>query len=131
MDWNEAIAYGQLVNAAHDDSAGKPPATPGYNVVERIYANDLATEASRQRGAPVAIVAMGLILQAQASGDVVIAIRGTEGGSTKSGESATISPYILRGPEKEKCQEKSWYQYVFLTEGFRLAIVSGFLQKRH
>jgi Lipase (class 3) len=79
MDWNKAIAYGQLVNAAYDDFAGKPPARPGYNVVERIYANDLATDASRQRGAPVAIVAMGLILQAQASGDVVIAIRGTEG----------------------------------------------------
>jgi Lipase (class 3) len=77
MDWNKAIAYGQLVNAAYDVFAGKAPATAGYDVVATIYANDLATDASRQRGQPVAIVPMGLILQA--SGDVVIAIRGTEG----------------------------------------------------
>jgi hypothetical protein len=56
MDWNKAIAYGQLVNAAYDDFAGKPPATPGYNIVARIYANDLATDASRLRGTPAAIV---------------------------------------------------------------------------
>lgn len=35
------------------------------------------------------------------------------GGSTKpKGESAT-TPYIIRGPENEKRQEKSWYQYIF------------------
>lgn len=79
MDWNKAIAYGQLVNAAYDVFAGKPPVTAGYDVVERIYANDLATDASRQRGETVAIVPMGLILEAQQSGDVVIAVRGTEG----------------------------------------------------
>lgn len=79
MDWNKAIAYGQLVNAAYDVVAGEAPAAGGYEVVATIYANDLATDASRQRGQPVAIVAIGLILQAQASGDVVIAIRGTEG----------------------------------------------------
>jgi len=79
MDWNKAIAYGQLVNAAYDVVAGEAPATGGYEVVATIYANDLATDASRQRGQPVATVAIGLILQAQASGDVVIAIRGTEG----------------------------------------------------
>lgn len=79
MDWNKAIAYGQLVNAAYDVFAGKSPVTAGYDVVASIYANDLATDASRQRGQPVSIVAMGLILQAQRSGDVVIAIRGTEG----------------------------------------------------
>ena len=79
MDWNKAIAYGQLVNAAYDVFAGKAPVTPGYDVVARIYANDLATDASRQRGEPVAIVVMGLILQAQKSDDLVIAIRGTEG----------------------------------------------------
>ncbi len=79
MDWNKAIAYGQLVNAAYDVFAGKAPVTAGYDVAATIYANDLATDASRQRGEPAAIVAMSLILQAQESGDVVVAIRGTEG----------------------------------------------------
>jgi hypothetical protein len=42
-----------------------------------IYANDLATDMNPTRG--VDLVSIGLILQAAGSGDVVIAIRGTEG----------------------------------------------------
>jgi|SRR5271169_2613319 len=77
MDWNKAIQYAQLVNAAYDDFAGKVPVTPGYDVVATIYANDLATDRNPGRGKTR--VKMGLILQAEAGGDVVAAIRGTEG----------------------------------------------------
>lgn len=79
MDWNKGIQYAQLVNAAYSEFLGKPYATPGYDVLATIYANDLATDASRRRGDPVAIVATGLILQAQAGGEAVVAIRGTQG----------------------------------------------------
>jgi|GEM_PF-636904 len=79
MDWNKGILYGQLVNAAYNEFHGKPYVTPGYDVLATIYANDLATDASRRRGDPVAIVTIGLILQAQASGEAVVAIRGTQG----------------------------------------------------
>lgn len=79
MDWNKAIQYAQLVNAAYNVFLGNPSPTPGFDVLETIFANDLATDASRRRGDPVAIVSMGLILQAQGSGEAVVAIRGTEG----------------------------------------------------
>ncbi|HKN74158.1 MAG TPA: lipase family protein [Candidatus Acidoferrum sp.] len=77
MDWNKAIAYAQLVNAAYDDFEGKAPVTPGYDSVATMYANDLATDRNPGRGDTR--VKIGLILQAQANGDVVVAIRGTEG----------------------------------------------------
>lgn len=77
MDWNKAIQLGQLVSAAYDVFAGKPPVTPGYDVLATIYANDLATKSNPQRGK--ARVSMGLVLHAQSSGDAVVAIRGTEG----------------------------------------------------
>jgi hypothetical protein len=90
MDLTSAIQFGQLVNEAykidpHDltDKAGTPisvdPGTGpvGYIVVASIYANDLATDMNPQRGNDR--VSMGLILQATATGDAVIAIRGTEG----------------------------------------------------
>lgn len=77
MDWNKAIQYAQLVNAAYDDFAGKAPVTPGYDAVATIYANDLATDRNPGRGN--ARVKMGLILQAAAGSEVVLAIRGTEG----------------------------------------------------
>ena len=86
MDINQAIGYAQLVNAAYAidpanlvNSAGNtvPSGAPTHEVVTTIYANDLATdmhpEAGNQR------VSIGLVLQALGSGDVVIAIRGTEG----------------------------------------------------
>ena len=79
MDWNKAILYGQLVSAAYDVFAGKPPVTPGYDVLATIFANDLATNASRARRDPVASVSMGLVLQSQGSGEAVVALRGTIG----------------------------------------------------
>jgi hypothetical protein len=77
MDWGKAIQYAQHVNAAYDLFAGKPPVTPGYELLATIYANDLATQANPGRGSTR--VTMGLILQTQAGGDAVVAIRGTEG----------------------------------------------------
>jgi hypothetical protein len=84
MDLTQAILYAQLVNAAYaiptDDvtnHAGQPiPAGAGYTVITSIFANDLATDMNPDRGK--ARVSIGLILQS-ATGDVVIAIRGTEG----------------------------------------------------
>jgi hypothetical protein len=88
MDVNQSILYAQLVNAAYAvdpknlaNSAGQiipagiPPAT--YEVVSTIYANDLATDMHPERGDDR--VSIGFIAQAPASGDVVVAIRGTEG----------------------------------------------------
>jgi hypothetical protein len=77
MDWNKAIQYAQLVNAAYDAFAGKQPVTPGYELLATIYANDLATESNPGRGDTR--VEMGFILEAQAGGEAVVAIRGTEG----------------------------------------------------
>jgi pimeloyl-ACP methyl ester carboxylesterase len=48
-----------------------------YTVVSTIYANDLATDVNPSRGDDE--VSIGLICQVAGSGDVVIAIRGTEG----------------------------------------------------
>jgi hypothetical protein len=86
MDPNKAIEYAQLVNAAYAiqpgnlaNSAGTAISTGGrtYTVVTTIYAFDLATDMNPGRGnVPVSI---GLICQAVGTGDVVIAIRGTEG----------------------------------------------------
>ena len=86
MDLNQAIRYAQLVNAAYaidptnlTNSAGTsvPTDTPTHEVVTTIYANDLATDMHPENGNNR--VSIGLILQALGSGDVVIAIRGTEG----------------------------------------------------
>ena len=88
MDINLAILYAQLVNEAYNvprqDTANRAGqtvpkgATSGtYEIVTTIYANDLSTEFNPQRGQDR--VSIGLVLQAAASGDVVIAIRGTEG----------------------------------------------------
>ena len=86
MDLNQAISYAQLVNAAYailpDDivnAAGKsvPADAPTHEVVTTIYANDLATEMHPERGN--VRVSIGLVLQKLGAGDVVIAIRGTEG----------------------------------------------------
>jgi len=90
MDLNNAILYAQLVNAAYVPAPGDLTNQAGkvvsaglgddqrqFDVVTTIYANDLATDASR--GKPPSLVSIGLILQAQGSGEAVIAFRGTEG----------------------------------------------------
>jgi len=86
MDLNQAILFGQAVNAAYavpptdlNNRAGANllVGTTNYEVVTTIYANDLATDVNPDRGK--ARVSIGLILQAAGAGDVVIAVRGTEG----------------------------------------------------
>jgi len=86
MDLNKAIEFAQLVNAAYAilpdnlaNSAGDALTAGGraYTVVTTIYANDLATDMNPGRGNDH--VSIGLICQADGTGDVVIAIRGTEG----------------------------------------------------
>ena len=86
MDLNKAIEYAQLVNAAYAIQPGNLVSSSGmvitaggttYTVVATIYANDLATDMNPDRGDDV--VSIGLICQAVGAGDVVIAIRGTEG----------------------------------------------------
>ncbi len=85
MDLNKAIEFGLLVNAAYaiapnnlTNLAGQTlvAGTTTYNVVTSIYANDLATDMNPGRGND--LVSIGLLCQVEA-GDVVIAIRGTEG----------------------------------------------------
>jgi Lipase (class 3) len=89
VDLNSAILYGQLVNAAYDVpitdltnhagqtvSAGIGANPVAYKVVTSIFANDLATDINKSRA--TITVGIGLALQSDA-GDVVIAIRGTEG----------------------------------------------------
>jgi hypothetical protein len=86
MDIKQAILYAQLVNAAYAILPGNTTNAAGqvvtvgatnYQVVTSIFANDLATDMNPTRGQ--SRVSIGLILQASTSGDVVIAIRGTEG----------------------------------------------------
>ena len=85
MDLTQAILYAQLVNAAYaiptgdvTNHAGQAiPVGAGYTVITSIFANDLATDMNPARGNQR--VSIGLILQASTTGDVVIAIRGTEG----------------------------------------------------
>jgi hypothetical protein len=86
MDTTKAIALGQLLDAAYqippDDltnSVGKALTAGGraYTVVTTIYANDLATDIDPDRSTRE--VSIGLICQAAGVGDVVVAIRGTEG----------------------------------------------------
>ena len=59
MDWNKAIEFAQLVNAAYAippdnlaNSAGKAliAGNTAYTVVTTIYANDLATDINPGRG---------------------------------------------------------------------------------
>ncbi len=90
MDLDNAILFGELVNAAYaiapTDTAnragqvintGYGAVHVAYEVVATLYACDLATDMNPNRGRDN--VSIGLILQATATGDVVIAIRGTEG----------------------------------------------------
>jgi hypothetical protein len=86
VDLNQAIEFAQLVNAAYNilpdnitNSAGTALIAGGkaYTVVSTIYANDLATDMNPSRGNNQ--VSIGLICQADGTGEVAIAIRGTEG----------------------------------------------------
>ena len=85
IDLLTAIKLGQLLNTTYDTSpsdvtnqAGQKVSADGtdYTVVTTIYANDLATDINPSRGDDE--VSIGLICQDQ-TGDVAIAIRGTEG----------------------------------------------------
>ena len=89
MDLDEAILFGQLVNAAYAVApdnlangageivpAGLDANLTTYQVVTSIYANDLATDVNQLRGGFT--VSIGLLLQS-AAGDAVIAVRGTVG----------------------------------------------------
>ncbi|MGV0069074.1 lipase family protein [Mycobacterium colombiense] len=86
FDATRAIQFAQLVNATYGtlpgdltNKAGQALSAGGvdYTVVTTIYANDLATDMNPARG--VDEVSMGLICQEVKTGDVAIAIRGTEG----------------------------------------------------
>jgi len=86
MDLNKAIEFAQLVNAAYAIPADNLANSAGtaliagdtaYTVVTTIYANDLATDMNPGRGNDE--VSIGFVCQAEGTGDVVIAIRGTEG----------------------------------------------------
>ena len=85
MDLNKAIEFAQLVNAAYvilpdnlANTAGKAliAGATAYTVVTTIYANDLATDMNPGRGKKE--VSIGFVCQADETGDVVIAIRGTK-----------------------------------------------------
>jgi hypothetical protein len=86
LDVVKAIEFGQLVNATYatppsdlTNAAGQMLSAGGvgYQVVTTIYANDLATDMNPGRADDE--VSIGLICQVDQTGDVVIAIRGTEG----------------------------------------------------
>ena len=90
MDLNKAILYGQLVNEAYKVppsdlsnragntvSAGLGPSKTAFEVIVSIYANDLATDATKPGTSKT--VSIGLLLWQASLGEAVIAIRGTEG----------------------------------------------------
>jgi hypothetical protein len=86
LDVKRAIQFGQLVNATYatqpsdlKNAAGQALSAGGidYLVVTTIYANDLATDMNPSRADDE--VSIGLFCQVNQTGDVVIAIRGTEG----------------------------------------------------
>jgi Lipase (class 3) len=86
MDLKPAIHFAQVVNAAYAvnpanlaNGAGRSFSIGGttYTVVTTIYCNDLATDINPLRANST--VSIGLVLQAAGTGDVVLAVRGTEG----------------------------------------------------
>jgi hypothetical protein len=89
LDLKRAIHYALLVQLAEAVGASEVVYNPGkvfnvdyegmnvtYNAVATFYANDIATEINPGRG--TFIVSFGFVAQ-DASGNVVVAIRGTEG----------------------------------------------------
>jgi hypothetical protein len=86
LNVTQAIQFAQLVNATYatppgdlTNKAGQALSAGGvdYTVVTTIYANDLATDMDPTRADDE--VSVGLICQENKTGDVAIAIRGTEG----------------------------------------------------
>ena len=90
MDLNAMIRFGLVVNKAYEippdrltNSAGQTVTVSfagvdtSYEVITTVYANDLATDMNPERGKRR--VSIGLVLQDPATGDAVIAVRGTEG----------------------------------------------------
>jgi hypothetical protein len=86
MNVSTAIKVGQLENVTYDtlptdltNKAGQSlsAGSTNYTVVTTIYANDLSTDLNPNRSDDE--VSIGLICQEATTGDVVIAIRGTEG----------------------------------------------------
>ena len=86
MDLKTVIQFARLVNAAYavvpgntTNAAGTALSVGGtnYTVVTTIYCNDLGTDINPLRGNN--IVSIGLVLQDAGTGDVVLAVRGTEG----------------------------------------------------
>jgi hypothetical protein len=86
MDLKAVIQFARLVNAAYavvpgntTNAAGTALSVGGtnYTVVTTIYCNDLGTDINPLRGNN--IVSIGLVLQDTGTGDVVLAVRGTEG----------------------------------------------------
>ena len=84
MDVVKAIQFGQLVekvaqippnDLTNQAGTALSVGSTNYKVVTTVYANDLATDMDNSR----ANVSIGLICQADTTGDVAIAIRGTEG----------------------------------------------------
>lgn len=82
----QAIQFAQLVDATYEtppsdltNKAGQALSAGGvsYTVITTIYANDLATDMEPSRADDE--VSIGLICQEDKTGDVAIAIRGTEG----------------------------------------------------
>lgn len=86
MDLNQAILYAQLVDAAYAVAPNNTANVSGqsvtagaakYDVITSIFADDLSTDLNPNRGNTR--VSIGFVLQASTAGDVVVAIRGTEG----------------------------------------------------
>ncbi len=86
LNVTQAIQFAQLVNATYatppsdlTNKAGQALSAGGvdYTVVTTIYANDLATDMDPTRADDE--VSIGLICQENKTGDVAVAIRGTEG----------------------------------------------------
>jgi Lipase (class 3) len=86
MDVNQAILYAQLVDAAYAIAPNNTANVSGqsvtagaakYDVITSIFADDLSTDLNPDRGK--SRVSIGFVLQASTAGDVVVAIRGTEG----------------------------------------------------
>jgi hypothetical protein len=84
VDVNTAIQFGQLVdvvnNIAPSDLTNRAGTALGaggtnYKVITTVYANDLATDMDASRDN----VSIGLICQADTTGNVAVAIRGTQG----------------------------------------------------
>jgi hypothetical protein len=90
MDLNKAILYGQLVQESYKVpttdlknragttvTAERGPNKTTYEVISSLYANDLATDATKP--GTTRPVSIGLLLWQASTGEAVLAIRGTEG----------------------------------------------------